>query len=64
MMNCPKCNSQKVVVNLFGLPVASEDEIAKREGYYKVEFKGCTTMEDEDDFVCEKCKHHWQSDEG
>ena len=63
MIKCPKCNSQKVIVKIFGLPAASEENIEKREGYYKVEFEGCTISGDEDDPVCEECKYHWQSDE-
>ena len=63
MIKCPKCNSQKVVVKSFGLPAASEEDIAKREGYYKVEFLGCTVFGDEDNRECEECRHHWQSDD-
>jgi RNA polymerase subunit RPABC4/transcription elongation factor Spt4 len=64
MIKCPKCNSQKVIVNFFGLPNASEEDMAKWvEGYYKVEFEGCVVFGDEDDRVCEECKYHWQSDE-
>ena len=62
MIKCPKCNSQKVVVKSFGLPAESEEDTAKRWGYYKVEFLGCTVFGDEDNRECEECRHHWQSD--
>ena len=38
MIKCPKCNSQKVVVKIFGLPAASEEDIAKRGGTIKSNF--------------------------
>ncbi len=67
MIKCPKCESEKVIIKVFGMPAASEEEMADEGGFYKVEFEGCTVDGTENDRSCVECHHQWQflgEDEG
>jgi hypothetical protein len=56
---CPKCQSEKIVPIVYGLPRYEFFEKAKADEFI---LGGCTIYEDSPQWHCKECGHLWQTE--
>lgn len=54
---CPKCNSQKIVPIIYGMPCF---ELAEKENNGEVKLGGCVGLEGNPKWHCKNCEYEWK----
>ena len=57
---CPRCNSDKVLPILYGLP---SDEMVEASVRGKIALGGCAVFPGNPDYTCNNCGHEWREDD-